>query len=521
MTQDPEQTLVMTETQPKCDDCGGGLIADEQQINVFICLTCGKNKFIPPEKLFPGVELDDFRIIRLLGIGGMGCVYLSECLNEPDTFVALKVLSPMTIGNDMAEKRFKQEANISSKLDHENIIKVFKSGNYGKFNYIAMEYADGFDLEEMIKKNGPMDEQLALQHIRKIAQALLYAWQEFRMLHRDIKPSNIILNSDGTVKLMDMGLAKSVNSTDVTLTLTNQCIGTPHFISPEQARDSKNVDFRADIYSLGATFYYLITGLHPYQGDNPVEVISNMMKSGLTPPEAHNNKISRAASQLTLIMMANNRDERPAKWQILISEIDRVLQGQMPQTEPRLQGKIAPEATQLALKMSFWNKKKTPVTKESSAPDSPTDNETTLAEKLTAALNNNDIAQKKSQAGNVKAEKAMSQSISKRHNQITQTPPKAKVTALKKNRSSIQLSGKLPTLTQAQSQAMEAVVAPLQKELSSPADQQFPAIGDCQSTVTDGLAPPEGIISSLRPYLFAGVFIFIIAISIWLFINLK
>ncbi len=510
MTQNPEQTLVMAETQPKCDECGGKLIVDEQQINVFICLSCGKNRFIPPEILFPGVELDDFRIIRLIGVGGMGCVYLSECLNEPDRLVALKVLSPLTIGNDMAEKRFKQESDISSKLDHENIIRVFKRGIYGKFNYIAMEYADGFDLEELVTHNGPMDEQLALQHIRKIALALRYAWQEFRMLHRDIKPSNIILNSDGTIKLMDMGLAKSASSADATLTLTNQCIGTPHFISPEQARDSKNVDFRADIYSLGATFYYLITGRHPYQGDNPVEVISNMLKSELAPPETHNKNISRPASQLTLVMMANNRDERPAKWQSLINDIDRVINGQMPKTEPYLKGQIAPEATQLALKMSFWNSNKTPVTKESSATLSPIENKTTLAEKLTAALNNNGPAQK-----SCKASQAMPQPATN-HNLMIHTQPKPQITALNERHPAIQLLGTKTSLTQVPSQVETPNVTELlTAKLSTASNQQV----SIQPTLTNASAPEKRVASSPLPYLFIGIFIVTIALSIWLFFN--
>ncbi len=180
-----------------------------------------------------------------------------------------------------------------------------------------------------------------------------------------------------------------LNSSEADLTMTNQCVGTPYFMSPEQACDSKGVDCRADIYSLGATLYYLITGKFPYHGETTMEVVSNVLKGSLAPPEQHNQKISRECSQLCLAMMAKNIDDRPATWTSLIDDIGRVIKGQMPRTEPKLQPQISSDVAQLALKMSFWNKSKL-----QAAGPAPEVDECALREKLSAKLDASGLSEK-------------------------------------------------------------------------------------------------------------------------------
>jgi eukaryotic-like serine/threonine-protein kinase len=208
-----------------------------------------------------GFEIGQYRILERLGSGGMALVYLCEDPNL-QCRVAVKVL-PNARAQDLEFlKRFHREAKVAAALDHANIVRTFDIDHDGKVNFLVMEYIDGALLHDIVHRFGPLPVERAANYIRQAALGLQHA-HEAGLVHRDIKPSNLILDRSGIVKLLDMGLARNFldESEEV---LTRGVLGTPDYLAPEQSRDSHNVDIRADIYSLGCTFYYLLTGAPPF-----------------------------------------------------------------------------------------------------------------------------------------------------------------------------------------------------------------------------------------------------------------
>ncbi|MCZ6598701.1 MAG: serine/threonine-protein kinase, partial [Planctomycetota bacterium] len=207
--------------------------------------------------LFPQHE-----ILELLGQGGMGVVYKARQL-ELDRLVALKIL-PSSAGLDPSfTERFQREARALAKLSHPNIVSIFDFGKAGEHFYIAMEYVDGVNLRHMIR-NTEVSPRQALALVGQICDALQYAHDE-GVVHRDIKPENILVDRKGRLKITDFGLAKilRLERGRDDLTLSNQVMGTPHYMAPEQIEHPLEVDHRADIYSLGVVFYELLTGELP------------------------------------------------------------------------------------------------------------------------------------------------------------------------------------------------------------------------------------------------------------------
>ncbi len=207
--------------------------------------------------------LGKYRLVELLGRGGMGAVFLAHhtTMNRP---VALKVISKK-LGSDPASlERFFTEAQAIAALDHPNIVRAYDVDSEGQRYFIVMEFVQGDDLDSIVASDGPLDPARAAEYIRQAAEGLAHAHQR-KMIHCDIKPANLIVNADDVVKILDMGMARlmargctSENDSDQRL------LGTVDYLAPEQALESPELDHRADIYSLGCTFYYLLTGHPPF-----------------------------------------------------------------------------------------------------------------------------------------------------------------------------------------------------------------------------------------------------------------
>jgi serine/threonine-protein kinase len=211
---------------------------------------------------YKGFNLGSYLILDQLGMGGMGHVYLAEHAHMR-RLVALKVLPPpLYEDNVVARERFFREARAAGTLDHPNIVRVYDLCQEGKILYLVMEYVEGLSLQALVNRLGPLDVGTACHYIRQVAFGLQHAHQ-MGFVHRDIKPANLLLERSGLVKILDLGLVRS--EADAASMLTKQLdnksiLGTADYVAPEQAVDSSKVDVRADVYSLGATLYFLLAG---------------------------------------------------------------------------------------------------------------------------------------------------------------------------------------------------------------------------------------------------------------------
>jgi serine/threonine protein kinase len=209
-----------------------------------------------------GFTLGNYKIIDLLGSGGMSAVYL--CEDKQRRCFAVKVLPRSLAKDPIILKRFYREARASAALDHPNIVRGHDVGQEKQQHFFIMEYVDGISLQELVANKGPLPIADAANYVRQAAIGLQHAYQA-GLIHRDIKPGNLLLDRNGTIKILDMGLSRFYNDEDSVL--TKDVVGTLDYLAPEQARDSHSVDIRADIYSLGGTFYYLLTGRSPLVAD--------------------------------------------------------------------------------------------------------------------------------------------------------------------------------------------------------------------------------------------------------------
>jgi serine/threonine protein kinase len=225
---------------------------------------------------FRGLVLGPYRVQRPLGKGGVGIVYLAEHTSL-DRKVAIKVLNQSQAGEKLALERFQREARAVAALDHPNIIRVYDVTQAAGMHFIVMEYADGTDLQTLIQQTGRMHYAQAASHIAQAAAGLRHA-HEKGFIHRDIKPGNLMLTKDGTIKILDLGLARSASAQDeLTGKLGEDHItGTVDFLSPEQAMNV-HLDARSDIYSLGATFFALVTGTPPFSGSTAQKLTQHQL----------------------------------------------------------------------------------------------------------------------------------------------------------------------------------------------------------------------------------------------------
>jgi eukaryotic-like serine/threonine-protein kinase len=316
---------------PEFESQIGQRIQSLQKIDgLFACLmeadTSDFGEGIPEHSLI-GKRLGDFEVLSLIGTGGMGAVFLARQVSL-DREVALKVVS--SVGGTQAKNldRFKRESKVLAKISHPNIVPIYEVGQHGPYFYFAMEYVKGVSLDKIIssiRNAKPDDKASKVMHkcleaqasiyddnysedesskgaeidtdyivgiskvIISIASALDYAHKK-GILHRDVKPSNILIDTEGTAKLVDFGLAKA--ETQQTITITGEFFGTPSYVSPEQIRKPETVDCRSDVFSLAATYYECLTLHPPFEGDTVNETLTQVISREAIPPKKYCPRLS-------------------------------------------------------------------------------------------------------------------------------------------------------------------------------------------------------------------------------------
>jgi serine/threonine protein kinase/formylglycine-generating enzyme required for sulfatase activity len=276
-------------------------------------------------ELKPGSQLGLYTILRKVGSGGMGDVWIAHH-RTLDQKVAIKVLHTKLTQSSESVDRFLAEIRNTAKLQHPNIVRAHDAGYLNGIYYLVSDFIRGSELSEMMENNGgALPELDVLQIALDIANALKYAWEKYKILHRDIKPDNIMLDyEESKAMLMDMGISKSLLENKSGLTTENTMLGTPHYMCPEQISGDK-ADCRSDIYSLGATLFHCLTGSKPYNADSIVNIAMKHLTEPIPSILDYDSTLSPKVDQMLRKMMAKKPENRQEDWQEVIDELEKII----------------------------------------------------------------------------------------------------------------------------------------------------------------------------------------------------
>lgn len=274
-----------------------------------------------------GTTLGAYQLVRKIAEGGMGEVY-EAIQTKLARKVALKVLTDRLSARPEFIRRFEREAKAAAVLNHPNVVQVYDFGEANGQRYLVMEYVEGEDLAEYIRCNGKLTIAEGLAVVEQAAHALKAA-HEKSIIHRDIKPANLMLTTDGIVKVSDLGLAKILTD-DSEVTATGVGIGSPHFLAPEQADDARRADHRADMYALGITLLYLVTGKKPYEGASVFSVVLAHAQRPLPSGLELGTELPDAIEAFIRRLAAKNPADRYPDYDTLLADLDRVKAGFAP-----------------------------------------------------------------------------------------------------------------------------------------------------------------------------------------------
>ncbi|HYG73924.1 MAG TPA: serine/threonine-protein kinase [Planctomycetota bacterium] len=276
-------------------------------------------------------SIGPYSFIKKLGEGSTGEVYLVTDSNTGLLF-AMKLLSHKNAGNKEMLERFMREMRLTERLDHINITRVLSAGEWNGRLYYVMEWCEGESLDLMLVRERFLKIDDVLEIVTQVARGLSYA-HERGIIHRDIKPSNIYFTQERIAKILDFGLCKSADKNQKFKTQTGMMVGTPLYMSPEQATGQAAIDARTDIYSLGATFYHLLTGWPPFDGENCFSIALKHVSCTLPNPHDLRTGIPDSIVCVIRSMMAKSPDDRYSDCNSLIVDLERIARGQKPLTK--------------------------------------------------------------------------------------------------------------------------------------------------------------------------------------------
>lgn len=288
-------------------------------------------------EMLEGRQLDHFAVEQMIGGGGMGAVFRGRDLRL-DRVVAIKVI-PASRRDPETLRRFRLEAQAAARLDHPNIARVFYVGEAERWNYIVFEFIDGVNMRDLVDMDGPLTIDDAVYYTRQVAEALEHARQR-EVVHRDIKPSNILVTATGHAKVVDMGLARdtSMDKSSADATASGVTLGTFDYISPEQARNPRDADVRSDLYSLGCSLFFMLTGDPPFPEGTALQKLLNHGSQPPPDPRGWRDDISDQLYAILLKLMAkrpNDRYQKPMELindLVLLAEFEELQRSQSPGT---------------------------------------------------------------------------------------------------------------------------------------------------------------------------------------------
>jgi len=267
-------------------------------------------------------QIPGYQILEKLGAGAMAVVFKARQLSL-DRIVAIKVLPKRLSADKEYLERFYVEGQIAAKLNHPNIVQAFDVGEAHGYHYFVMEYVEGYTVDDELKKGNVYSEAEALRIGIQVTRALEHA-HSLGLIHRDVKPKNIMITTDGTVKLMDLGLARIADDADAIAAEEGKMYGTPYYVSPEQILAKKETDFRCDIYGLGATLYHMVTGVVPFEGEDAKEVMIKHVKEAPASPDRHNLELSSGLCKAILRMLMKKPENRYNSTEELMAELQSI-----------------------------------------------------------------------------------------------------------------------------------------------------------------------------------------------------
>ncbi len=276
----------------------------------------------------PAQQIPGYQLLNKCGAGAMAVVYRAKQVSL-DRIVAVKVLPRRLSKNAEFVERFYREGRAAAQLNHNNIVQAIDVGEAGGYHYFVMEYVEGCTVYDELAEGKVYDEPEAIDIITQVARALQHA-HERGIIHRDVKPKNIMLTKDRVAKLADMGLARETSDNEAAMAEAGRAYGTPYYISPEQIRGEVHIDHRADLYSLGATWYHMVTGRVPFEGATPSAVMHKHLKEPLTPPDHLNTRLSAGCGAMIETLMAKNRDQRYSSARELVTDLALLARGEPP-----------------------------------------------------------------------------------------------------------------------------------------------------------------------------------------------
>jgi len=323
----PEQLKEAYDAQTKIEEVAGfrleleeiltrkGLLNPQQMAFIQASLGHGRSDLIP-----------GYEVMAKLGQGGMGAVYKAR-QTAMDRVIAIKVLLPHFAREKNSVERFLREAKVLAKLSHPNVMRGIDAGYQKGIYYYVMEYFEGQTLEPMLKRRGRLDPAEALSIVKQVALALDHA-NGFGIVHRDIKPDNIMIDGAGHVKVTDLGLAKMLTGpSTATLTQEGFVMGTPAYMSPEQAKGHEDVDTRSDLYSLGLSYFEMLCGQRAHSGDSPVVIFQKKLKEDVPVERLRQFGVSDSVIAVVRKMTARDREDRYQSPEELLQDLERVEHG--------------------------------------------------------------------------------------------------------------------------------------------------------------------------------------------------